>query len=149
MSLYLDLLPAPQFDRSLAAYTVANFTRIKDLLVRASGRTYVYTAQTNGPWPKTFTVKVPFKADILYTFHASAYAPAIGMISLQPTFDGAVTNNWAYMFENIANAHMPFSSAVVLRSVSAADHTFGVTVGANTTSDANDYFTCSLMMTEV
>jgi len=151
MSIYLDLLPPPQFDRSLVAYTVGNFGRIKDALIRASGRTYVQQVGTNGGWPKTFTVTHPFRADVLVTYGATCWANAVGMFGTMLTLDGNGVGIWGYFFANQAGFHKQTTGSHVARSVSAGDHVWGVAYSpaGNTGSDANDWCWIAFTMTEV
>lgn len=140
MSVYLDLLPAPQFDRSLVTYTVANFQRIKDAFVRTSARVYVVQVQSTGPWPKNFTVANPFRADVSFILSASCFATSIGMAGLSPQLDGSYVGMWPYMFFNEASTHKWLTGGGVSRAVATGSHTWSINPATgNTSSDANDW----------
>lgn len=142
MSVYIDLLPAPQFDRSLVTYTVANFQRIKEAFVRTSARVYVFQVQSSGAWPKNFTVSHPFRADVSYLLTASCYSTAGGMCGLSTFLDSAYIGMWAYMFFNEANSHKWLSGGGVQRAVAAGTHTWSIGPApgvANVGSDGNDW----------
>lgn len=149
MSIYLDLIPPPQFDRSLVAYTVGNFGRVKDALIRASGRTYLQAAGTNGAWPKTFTIAHPFRADVLVTYAATCWAAGVGMFGTALTLDGVRLGIWGTYFGNEASSHKQTTGATCARSVAAGDHVWGIDQLPNTISDANDWGWIAFTMTEV
>jgi hypothetical protein len=150
MSIYLDLIPPPQFDRSLVAYTVGNFGRIKDALVRASGRTYVFNVQSTGAWPKSFTITHPFRADVLVTYGATCWALAVGMAGTALQLDGAFVGTWGYYFMNESSSHKQTTGAHVARNLAAGDHQWTITIPAgNTSSDGNDWGWIAFTMTEV
>jgi hypothetical protein len=61
MPVPLDLVPPPQFDRSMLSYVVTNFGRVRDGLLRAFGgdyqtgvSTWPFTGYTNGNWSVGF-----------------------------------------------------------------------------------------------
>jgi hypothetical protein len=140
MSVYLDLLPAPQFDRSLVTYTVANFQRIKEAFIRTSSRVYVIQVQSNGAWPKSFTVNHPFRADVSYLLSASCSSNAVGPAGLAPQLDGSSTGLWAYTYFNEANSHKWMTGGGVNRQVASGNHTWAIApANASTISDSFDW----------
>lgn len=151
MSIYLDLLPAPQFDRSLVTYTVANFARIKEAFVRASARVYVAQVQSSGPWLKNFSLNHPFRADVQFTLLASCYNTTAGMGGLAAKIDGAFVGMWAQYYFNEANSHKFVGGGGVSRAVAAGAHTWAIAgaPGTNMGSDANDWGMLNFTMVEV
>lgn len=150
MSLYLDLLPPPQFDRSLVSYVVGNFQRVKDILIRASGRTFVYNMASAGPWPKSFTVNHPFRSDTLAIYAATCWATSVGMFGTALYLDGSAVGTWGTYFANESSSHKQTTGQHIARSLAVGNHTWqiGGPIG-NTTSDANDQGYIVLIMTEV
>lgn len=150
MSVYLDLLPAPQFDRSLVTYTVANFQRIKDAFVRTSSRVYCFATSSAGAWPKSFTVNHPFKADVLWTYAASCWSNAGGMTGTGVQIDGGFTGMWGYYYFNEAGSHKLTAGTGINRGLAAGNHTWTIGIPAgNTSSDGNDQGYIALTMVEV
>lgn len=149
MSLYLDLLPAPQFDRSLVSYTVGNFQRIKDLLVRASGRVYIVSAQLVGPWPSTATMAIPFKCDILYSASITFWGTVTALLAMTANYDGAPQIYLEQWF-NETGSHKSMTAFTVIRGVTQGSHTFGASAGTGGIgSDSNDRFKFGLTCVEV
>jgi hypothetical protein len=149
VSIYVDLIPPPQFDRSLVAYTVGNFQRIKDALGRASGRIYVTHQSLGGPWPNSISVNIPFKSDILYIARGTCYSTTIGFLGLTMLMDG---NNYSFLdqYFNETSSHKTLVGIVTLRSVAAGTHTFGTSYGTGgLSSDSGDRYTFGLTCVEV
>lgn len=150
MSLYLDLLPPPQFDRSLVAYTVGNFQRVKDVLVRASGRVYVTSVYANGPYPISWTIATPFRADVLVNIVAAGYAAGIGQTGLNTYVDGAAFGpGTLFYYFNIASTHMTWTGNFVIRSQAAGNHVWNLQAGGGLLSDGGDHPSLSFVFVEV
>jgi len=140
MSIYIDLLPPPQFDRSLVSYTVGNFSRIRDALVRASGRVYVTHVYGDGI-PISWTIATPFRSDVLVRLQFSCWASAPGLSGINVALDGAAmpgTGTFLHYF-NQAGIHTAWGASWTVRSQAAGNHTWALQLGAGLASDVNDH----------
>jgi len=123
--------------------TVANY------VAGALPGVYVQSYTINGPWPKTVSVTLPFKADVLIDQVATAFASAVGVTGQYTTWDGANQANVGGYFFNEASSHKPIATRNVVRGAAAGVHTLGVANGSNLTSDANDNCMWSVTMVQV
>jgi hypothetical protein len=148
MSLYLDLLPPPQFDRSLVSYTVGNFQRIKDVLIRASGRVYT-TAVYGSNIPISWTIATPFRSDVLLTLSVGGYCPSGGLTGVNTSLDGAALSGTLLYYFNTANQHQHWGASLIVRSQAAGNHTWALGLGAGMAADGNDHPSIAFTFVEV
>ena len=150
MSLYLDLQPAPQFDESLVTYCVVNFQRIKETLNRANTRVTFDNFILFGPWPKSQSFNVPYRANLhiwsegTFFLPSPPYAPSF--IGLYIDFDGGPMYLSMDQFFNETNSHKACSVVNEMVNIPPGNHYVTVRPGqAAVASDTMDR--CRLAIT--
>lgn len=124
--IYIDLLPSPQFDRSLVAYCIGNFNKIKNVMGRVQGRIWGYNNWMQGPWSKGLTFHVALRCDLTIWCEATAYTNTVGWHGFIFYFDGPEMSIWANQYWNEANSHKKLSAMNIARDVLPGNHTFTV-----------------------
>ena len=147
MAIYIDLHPAPQFDRSLITYCVINFGRIKDGIAQAGKRTYTNCGSTVGPWPANISMDVPFKSDVTIWSQVTFWGTVVAFLATGFRLDGNFAAPYFEMFFNEVGSHKALSATQVIRNVAAGTHTGGIAaITGGIGSDGNDrwryHYTC-------
>jgi len=102
----------------------------------------ITSMSAQGPWPKSVSFNVPFKADLLVNTTVSAYTSTAGALTAAIQLDGVTGYNSSNYFNPITT-HESWSSSGVWRAVTAGTHTLGVVLsgtGANSDSGASLWF---------
>jgi hypothetical protein len=108
----------------------------------------ITTASMIGGWPKSVTISVPFKADLLVSVTASCYSGAVGVSTIGAQFDSVTIVNLS-MFFNEASSHKMLSNYFISRGVAAGNHTLGIVYVTNATADSNDTANFGVVMIRV
>jgi hypothetical protein len=153
--IYIDLQPAPQFDRSLVTYAVVNFNRVKDALARTGGRSSSINFSIVGPWggaPSNQIITCPFRCNVVIQASLS-YIPTIqAFLAAQMIWDGVGTGS---LFENFfhaqfVNMHMMMWASTVINNQAAGAHGLNlVYITGGITSNSDSRFRGSITFTEV
>lgn len=140
MAIYLDLHPAPQFDKSIVTYCVVNFGRIRDALQLMSKRVAYESYSIPGPWPASVGVTVPFpKADVQIWAEVTYWSNAVAFIAMGLTWDGVTQGPLLEQYFNETGSHKAMDTTIVVRNVSGGVHTLGiVAVTGGVLSDGTD-----------
>jgi microcystin-dependent protein len=121
-----------------------------DTMTGALGGIFAITnLQIQGAWPKTGTINLPFKADLLVNASVSFYTSTTGAMTAGIQLDGATFLN-LYHFFNPVSTHLTLSGSGIYRAVAAGSHTLGVVIsGTGSASDSGDYATFGVTMIRV
>lgn len=102
------------------------------------------------PYPISFALTVPFKADVFSILNCSCYTSTSGAgMGIIASLDGVDMTNRAIMYFNEINSHKFVAAHNVNRGVAAGSRTIGLRVAAPTTSDGSDYAHMTFQMVEV
>jgi len=126
VAIYVDLHPAPQFDRSLVTYCVINFGRLKDGIAQAGKRVETGTHSVAGPWPVDIAFFVPFKCDMTIWSQVTFWGSAIGLLAVGFKWNGNFVSPLFDMYFNEANSHKALSSTQVIRGLGPGQYTGGI-----------------------
>lgn len=126
MPIYVDLHPAPQFDRSLVTYCSINFGRLRDGVAQAGKRTYTDCYAVAGPWPVDISFQVPFKCDMTIWSQVTYWGSVTGFLAVGFKWDGNFIAPFFEMYFNEPNSHKALSATQVIRGVNAGPHTGGI-----------------------
>jgi hypothetical protein len=103
-----------------------------------------------GPWPKSWTLTLPLKSDVLLTVSAACYSTALGgSLGFKVQWDGVDLPSFALMYFNEMSSHKMLTCNNVVRGAAAGNHTLGIVLLANMTSDTGDTATYSALLVAV
>lgn len=101
--------------------------------------TYLRNEWGPGPWPQSYVVNVPYKADVLVVVSATCYSNALGMCGVKLQLDGVDWPRYADLYFNEASSHKTLMLVACYRGVSAGNHTWTLAPAfGSTLSDNND-----------
>jgi hypothetical protein len=107
-------------------------------------------AHLMGPWPKSWTLTLTLKSDVLLTVSAACYSTATGgSLGFKVQWDGVDLPGFALMYFNEASSHKMLTCNNVVRGAAAGNHTLGIVLLANMTSDSGDSATYSALAVAV
>lgn len=155
MPIYIDLQPAPQFDRSLVTYAVVNFNRIKDALTHTGGRIQTITFSIVGPWggePSNQIVTVPFRANVAIDAELSFVPTIQAFLAARMTWDGGGVGPFFenYFHPEFVGRHMLMWSTAVMNNQTAGPHGLNIYyVTGGITSNVDSRFRGRITFMEV
>lgn len=102
------------------------------------GGMYLDAVGGSGPWPQSYVVNTPFKADVLVNWCASGWATNPGVAGFQLQCDGVPLPLYADMYHNETSTHRMLYSTGIIRAQAAGNHTWTIALSGAITADAND-----------
>jgi hypothetical protein len=126
MAIYLDLLPAPQFDRSLVTYCVTNFNTIKNAFMRMQSTISGFVTWRQGPWPRDVIVEISSPATVTVWCETTCFVTIAGGHSLLYYWNGVQLPQIGSLYFNEPNTHKKITSYNIIRNQASGVHTFRI-----------------------